>query len=63
MPQDTPKMETLLDTELQDLRITDKHAAIPAWLCQPAPPALFALACLDFSPQQSRRVVVLDAQD
>lgn len=61
--QDTPKMETLVDTELQDLRITDKHMAIPRWLIEPAPPALFALACLDFSPRPSRRVVVPTGQD
>jgi hypothetical protein len=54
----TEPMETLENTPIEDLHITDKHMAIPRWLIEPAPPALLALACFDFSPRQSRRVVV-----
>ncbi len=42
-------IETLTTTPIEDLRITGHHAVIPRWLREPAPPALLALACLDFS--------------
>ncbi len=45
----TEPLETLVTTPIIDLRITGEHVAIPKWLCEPAPPALLALACLDFS--------------
>lgn len=48
--------ETLINTPIDDLRITDKHMAIPRWLIEPTPPALLALASLDFSSEQSRPV-------
>lgn len=58
----TSKMETLVDTDLQDLRITGQHMAIPRWIREPAPPTLLALACLEFRPEQSHRVVEPDVQ-
>lgn len=63
MPQDTPEMETLVTTTLEDLRITDKHAAIPRWLIEPAPPRVTALARLKFRPEPLSLIAWLKPQD
>jgi hypothetical protein len=55
--------ETLINTPIEDLHITGKHTAIPAWLCQPAPPTLLALACLEFRPEPLPLVVWLRPLD
>jgi hypothetical protein len=56
-------IETLITTSIEDLRITGQHMAIPAWLRENVPQALYKTACLEFRPEPLPLVVWLRPLD